>query len=324
MESFFHMVVRLQDGAQSLRKDLKSRDVDQVTELVTQVMKDMKNIETALEYPSTDPGTLQERQKLLQMLDFDAKLTYSEMNRDEAFEYPWMTTNNCQERFETLYQSIEGFCHHVSRTEPSMSACILPFTKLVAMFRGTVMGYLKLRRRRIAMQLDGTDKDEAEFPEAQHLDKEEMLSYVTRSFSMEFISNCLRQYFHDTIDREAISVKLTWDSDKGQWTATKGQWADAAVAELDSGAIEVIMIEPTKLLNSPYTASQQYDERNDIPCHPMLQRCKLDFLDREEGALHWSLGGVVAWRFYGEYVWMDRFGHVIELSLYTIANRQLR
>ncbi|KAF5694833.1 hypothetical protein FDENT_961 [Fusarium denticulatum] len=285
MKSLITMLDGLQIGVQGLTKDLKSRDMDELTDLVNQLMKDMNKVASAFQEPNTeepnDSNLLGEHHKLLELTEFDAKLAFSEMDRDEAFKYPWMTTSNCEERFRTLELSIQYFADHVIDAGPSSHACISPFTKLVVMFKGIVMEYLKLRHRRIVMQLDPAVKLKADDPDTQNLDKEEVLSYVSR-----------------------------------EWAAKREEWSDALVPEWERGAIQVIMIEPKKLLNSHLNASQQYDEESDRPPHPLLQWCKLDLTDREEGVLHWSLGGVIAWRFYGEDEWMDRFGHVIDESEY--------
>ncbi|KAF5591518.1 uncharacterized protein FSUBG_10444 [Fusarium subglutinans] len=278
MNPFLNMLDDLQIGVQALTKDLKSRDLDQVTELVDLLMKDMKSIASALKDTNTeelnDPNLLREHQKLLQLTEFDAKLAYSEMDRDEAFKYPWMTTNNCEDRFKTLELSIQHFADHAVDAGPSMRTCTPPFTKLVVMLRGIVMEYLKFRHRRIVMQLDqAVEIKTEEGLDTQDLDKDEVLSY-------------------------------------------KEQWTDALVPEWESGAIQVITIEPKNLLNSSWKANQLYDEESGRSNHPLLQWCKLDLMDREEGVLHWSLGGVVAWRFYGENEWMDRSGHVIDETEY--------
>nr|RBQ85470.1 hypothetical protein FVER53263_13515 [Fusarium verticillioides] len=324
MKSLISMLDGLQIGVQGLTKDLKSRDMDEFTDLVNQLMKDMNKVASTFQEPTSeepnDANLLTDHQKLLELTGFDAKLAFSEMDRDEAFKYPWMTTSECEERFKTLELSIQYFADHVIDAGPSTHACIAPFTKLVVMFKGIVMEYLKLRHRRIVMQLDPAVKLKADDldsqnlgnPGTQNLDKEEVLSYVCRPFSMQFIADCLYRYYQKTLQREAISVKLTWDGNKAEWAAKREQWADALVPEWESGAIQVIMIEPKKLLNSHLNAKQLYDEERDLPPHPLLQWCKLDLMDREAGVLHWSLGGVVAWRFYGEDEWMDRFGHVID------------
>ncbi|CVL03858.1 uncharacterized protein FPRN_11949 [Fusarium proliferatum] len=316
MQPYLNKLDELQIGLQALTKGLKSRDVDQVTELVNLLMKDMKSIASAFQDPNSeelgDSNLLTEHHELLELTEFDAKLACSEMDRDEAFEYPWMTVSNCEERFKTLDLSIQYSADHMIDAGPSMRSCIPPFTNLVAEFKGTVMEYLKLRHRRIAMRLDPAVEVQEDYPDTQHLDKEEVLSCVSRPFSLEFIRNCLHQYYQKTLQRQAISIKLTWDSNKEGWTTRKQQWVDALAPEWESGAIQVIMIEPKKLLNSPWSASKQYDEESDRNTHPLLQWCKLDLMDREEGVLHWSLGGVVTWRFYGEDEWMDRFGHVID------------
>ncbi|KAF5631932.1 hypothetical protein F25303_9581 [Fusarium sp. NRRL 25303] len=290
MQSYLNKLDELQIGLQALTTDLQSRDLDQVTELVNLLMKDMKSIASAFQDPNSeelsDANLLTEHHKLLQLTEFNAKLAYSEMDSDEAFKYPWMIASNCEERFKTLGLSIQYFADHMTDAGPSMRACIPPFTSLVAEFKGTVMEYLKLRHRRIAMRLDPAVEVQEDYPDTQHLDKEEVLS--------------------------SISIKLTWDSNKEEWTVKEQQWVDALAPEWESGAIQVIMIEPKKLLNSPWSASKQYDEESDRPIHPLLQWCKINLMDREEGVLHWSLGGVVAWRFYGEDEWMDRFGHVID------------
>ncbi|KAF5251023.1 hypothetical protein FANTH_3784 [Fusarium anthophilum] len=317
MKSFLNMLDDLQIGVQALTKDLKSRDLDQVIELVNLLMKDMKSIASEFQDPSAeelnDPNLFWEHQKLLQLTEFDAKIAYSKMDRDEAFEYPWMTTNNCEERFKTLDLSIQQFADHMVDVGPSMRTCIPPFTKLVVMFRGIVMEYLKLRHRRIVMQLDQAVEIKTEEDlDTQNLDKDEVLSCVSRPFSKEFISHCLRQYYQKTLQHKAISIKLTWDVKKEEWSAKKEQWDDALLPEWESGAMQVIMIEPKNLLNSSWKANQLYDEESERSKHPLLQWCKLDLMDREEGVLHWSLGGVVAWRFYGENEWMDRSGHVID------------
>ncbi|KAF5633264.1 uncharacterized protein FTJAE_7228 [Fusarium tjaetaba] len=276
----------------------------------------MNKVASAFQEPtseeSNDSSLLTEHHKLLELTKFDAKLTFSEMDRDEAFKYPWMTTSNCEERFKTLELSIQYFADHVIDAGPSMRACIAPFTKLVVMFKGIVMEYLKLRHRRIVMQLDPAVKLKADDPDTQHLDKEEVLSYVCRPFSMQFIADCLYRYYQKTLQREAVSIKLSWDGNKGDWAAKREQWSHALVPEWESGAIQIIMIEPKNLINSHLNVNQLYDEERDLPAHPLLQWCKLDLIDREEGVLHWSLGGVVAWRFYGEDEWMDRFGHIID------------
>ncbi|KAK7591752.1 hypothetical protein V3481_006392 [Fusarium oxysporum f. sp. vasinfectum] len=207
------------------------------------------------------------------------------MDRDTAFKYPWITAKNCEERLKILELSIQVFADTVVDAGSSKIACTRPFTKLAVMFEAIVIEYLKLRHRRIAMQLDGAVKDRGVGRDTQRLNKEEVLSYVSRPFSKEFITNWLRQYHAKSIPCGAIYLK--------------------------NGAIQVIMIEPKELFNSPYKAKEQYDEKNIRSPHPLLQRCKLDFLDRQDGVLHWSLGGVLAWRFYGEGSWMDRFGHVI-------------
>lgn len=318
------MLDGLQIGVQVLAKDLKSQDMDELTDLVNQLMKDMKSIASTFQEPiseeSNDSNLLTEHRNLLELTDFDTKLAFSEMERDEAFKYPWMTTSNCEERFKTLELSIQYFADHVIDAGPSMRACIAPFTKLVVMFKGIVMEYLKLRNRRIVMQLDPAVKLKADDPDTQNLhnpdtqnlDKEEVLSYVCRPFSMQFIADCLYRYYQKTLQREAVSIKLTWDGNKEEWAAKREEWADALVPEWQSGAIQVIMIEPKKLINSNLNANQLYDEERDLPPHPLLQWCKLDLLDHGEGVLHWSLGGVVAWRFYGADECMDRFGHVID------------
>ncbi|KLP05805.1 uncharacterized protein FFB20_05431 [Fusarium fujikuroi] len=270
MQSYLNKLDELQIGLQALTKDLKSRDVDQVTELVNLLMKDMKSIASAFQDPNSkelsDSNLLTKHHKLLQLTEFDAKLAYSEVDRDEAFKYPWMTVSNCEQRFKMLDLSIQYFADHMKDAGPGMRACLPPFTNLVAEFKGTVMEYLKLRHRRIAMRLDPAAEVQADYP----------------------------------------------DTNKEEWAAKKQQWVDALTPEWESGAIQVIMIEPKKLLNSPWSASKQYDEESDRPTHPLLQWCKLDLMDREEGVLYWSLGGVVAWRFCGEDEWMDRYGHVID------------
>ncbi|KAF5257255.1 hypothetical protein FOXYS1_12233 [Fusarium oxysporum] len=262
MESLQSKLDNLQRGVHALTQDLKSRDINEFTELVNQIMRDMKDIACAFKDPNpeelNDREAVWEYNKLLQLTDFDVKLAHYNMDRDTAFKYPWITIKNCEERLKILELSIQ------------------------------------LRHRRTAMQLDGAVKDKGVGRNTQRLNKEEVLSYVSRPFSKEFITNCLRQYHVKSIPRGAIYLKV-----------------DPRVPELEKGAIQVIMIEPKELLNSPYKAKEQYDEENIRPSHPLLQRCKLDFLDREDGVLHWSLGGVVAWRFYGEDSWMDRFGHVI-------------
>ncbi|KAF5591871.1 hypothetical protein FPCIR_5939 [Fusarium pseudocircinatum] len=320
MKSLISILDGLQIGVQGLTKDLKSRDMDEFTGLLNQLMKDMNKVASAFQHPDTKehnaPNLFLEQRKLLELTEFDAKLAFSQMDREEAFKYPWMTTSNCEERFKTLELSIQYFADHVIDAGPSSRACIAPFTKLVVMFKGIVLEYIKLRHRRIVMQLDPAVKLKVDDPDTQHLYKEEVLSYVCRPFSMQFIADCLYRYYQKTLQREAISIKLTWDDNKGKWTAKREQWADALVPELESRAIQVIMIEPKKLLNSPCKANQLYDEERDRPSHPLLQWCKLDLTDREEGVLHWSLGGVVAWRFYGEDEWMDRFGHVIDEAEY--------
>ncbi|KAF5989515.1 hypothetical protein FBULB1_801 [Fusarium bulbicola] len=327
MESFLDVLVDFENGVKTLTKDLKSQDVNQVTELVNLLIKGMKSIASAFQVSNTDdlndPDLLREFHKLLQLTEFDAKLAYTEVDREEALKYPRLTTSNCEERFEILRDSIEYFVDFVIENSPGMRACIPSFTKLVAAFTGIVMEYLKLQHRHIAMQVEGVAEDKAEGPDVQHLNKEEVLGYVSRSFSIEFIGHCLRHY-HQWKPLEAVSVKLTWDSNKQEWIAKKEEWTDAFVAGLEGDAIQVLMIEPTQLLYSQYKGKERYDDKNDIPCHPLLQRCKLDLLDREEGVLHWSLGGVVAWKFYGQHEWMDRFGHVIDSCEYTISNRQLR
>ncbi|KAF5686366.1 hypothetical protein FCIRC_2922 [Fusarium circinatum] len=321
MKSFLNMLDGLQIGVQALTKDLKSRDLDQVIELVDLLMKDMKSIASALKDTNTeelnDPNLVQEHQKLLQLTEFDAQLAYSEMDLEEAFKYPWMTINNCEERFKTLELAIQHFADHAVDAGPSMRTCTPPFTKLVGMLRGIVMEYLKLRHRRIVMQLDqAVEIKTEEGLDTQDLDKDEVLSYVSRPFSKGFVGHCLRQYYQKTLQHKAISIKLTWDAKKEEWSAKKEQWADALVPEWESGAIQVIMIEPKNLLNSSWKTNQLYDEEGERPNHALLQWCKLDLMDRQEGVLHWSLGGVVAWRFYGEIEWMDRSGHVIDETEY--------
>ncbi|SCO92183.1 uncharacterized protein FRV6_16311 [Fusarium oxysporum] len=189
-------------------------------------MRDMKDIACAFKGLNSeevnDRETVCEYNKLLQLMEFDVKLAHSNMDRDTAFKYPWITTKNYEERLKILELSIQVFADTVVDAGSSKIACTPPFTKLAILFETIVIEYLELRHRRTAMHLDGAE-----------------------------------------------------------------------------------------LLNSPYKAKEQYDEKNIRPPHSLLQRCKLDFLDREDGALHWSLGGVLAWRCYGEDSWMDRFGHVI-------------
>ncbi|EWZ85374.1 hypothetical protein FOWG_11872 [Fusarium oxysporum f. sp. lycopersici MN25] len=280
MESLQSKLDNLQRGVHALTQDLKSRDINEFTELVNQIMRDMKDIACAFKGPNpeevNDRETVCEYNKLLQLMDFDVKLAHSNMDRDT-----------------------------------DKIACTPPFTKLAVMFEAIVIEYLKLRHRRTAMQLDGAVKDRGIGRDTQRLNKEEVLSYVSRPFSKEFITNWLRQYHAKSIPRGAIYLKVVWDGNKGAWEEKQGHWVDPRVPELENGAIQVIMIEPKELLNSPYKAKEQYDEKNIRSPHPLLQRCKLDFLDRQDGVLHWSLGGVLAWRFYGEGSWMDRFGHVI-------------
>ncbi|KAF5978168.1 hypothetical protein FCOIX_6084 [Fusarium coicis] len=234
------MLDHLQIGVQGLTKDLKSRDVNELTGLVNQLMKEMKSIASSFQESkseeSSDSNLLQEHQKLLELTEFDAKLAFSEVDRDEAFKYPWMTTSNCEERFKTLELSIQYFADHVIGAGPSSRACFVPFTKLVVMFKGIVMEYLKLRHRRIVMQLDPAVKFKADDLDSQNLDKEEVLTYVCRPFSMQFIADCLYRYYQKTLQREAISIKLTWDGNKGKWAAKREQWTDALVPEWESGA----------------------------------------------------------------------------------------
>ncbi|CVL06888.1 uncharacterized protein FMAN_11982 [Fusarium mangiferae] len=283
MQSYLNKLDELQIGLQALTKDLQSRDLDQVTELVNLLMKDMKSIASAFQDPNSeelsDANLLTERHKLLQLTEFDAKLAYSEMDCDEAFEYPWMTASNCEECFKTLDLSIQYFADHMSDAGPVCAPVSHHSPTLLQNAKGTVIEYLKLRHRRIAMQLD-----------------------PGRS------PGGLSRYAALGQERGAELCV----SDKEEWTVKKQQWVDALAPEWESGAIQVIMIEPKKLLNSPWSASKQYDEESDRPTHPLLQWCKLDLMDREEGVLHWSLGGVVAWRFYGEDEWMDRYGHAID------------
>ncbi|KAK2124197.1 hypothetical protein NOF04DRAFT_1193769 [Fusarium oxysporum II5] len=280
MESLQSKLDNLQRGVHALTQDLKSRDINEFTELVNQIMRDMKDIACAFKGPNpeevNDRETVCEYNKLLQLMDFDVKLAHSNMDRDTAFKYPWITTKNCEERLKILELSIQVFADTVVDAGYSKIACTPPFTKLAIMFETIVIEYLKLRHRRTAMQLDGAVKDKGVGRDTQRLNKEEVLSYVSRPFSKEFITNWLRQYHAKSTPRGAIYLKVAWDGNKGAWEA-----------------------------------KEQYDEENIRPPHPLLQRCKLDFLDREDGVLHWSLGGVLAWRFYGEDSWMDRFGHVI-------------
>ncbi|EXL69032.1 hypothetical protein FOPG_14942 [Fusarium oxysporum f. sp. conglutinans race 2 54008] len=302
MESLQSKLDNLQRGVHALTQDLKSRDINEFTELFNQIMRGMKDIACAFKGPKpeevNDRETVCEYNKLLQLMDFDVKLAHSNMDRDTAFKYPWITTKNCEERLKILELSIQTFADTVVDAGSSKIACTPPFTKLAIMFETIVIEYLKLRHRRTVMQLDGAVKDKGVGRYTQRLNKEEVLSYVSRPFSKEFITNCLRQYHAKSIPRGAIYLEVAWD-------------VDPRVPELENGAIRVIMIEPKELLNSPYKAKEQYDEENIRPPHSLLQRCKLDFLDREDGVLHWSLGGVLAWRCYGEDSWMDRFGHVI-------------
>ncbi|ENH75974.1 hypothetical protein FOC1_g10000956 [Fusarium oxysporum f. sp. cubense race 1] len=243
MEPLQSKLDNLQRGVHALTQDLKSRDINEFTELVNQIMRDMKDIACAFKGPN--PEEVNDRETV-------------------SFKYPWITAKNCEERLKILELSIQVFADTVVDAGSSKIACTRPFTKLAVMFEAIVIEYLKLRHRRIAMQLDGAVKDRG-----------------------EFITNWLRQYHAKSIPCGAIYLKVVWDGNK------------------------VIMIEPKELFNSPYKAKEQYDEKNIRSPHPLLQRCKLDFLDRQDGVLHWSLGGVLAWRFYGEGSWMDRFGHVI-------------
>ncbi|EXM20835.1 hypothetical protein FOTG_11216 [Fusarium oxysporum f. sp. vasinfectum 25433] len=264
MEPLQSKLDNLQRGVHALTQDLKSRDINEFTELVNQIMRDMKDIACAFKGPN--PEEVNDRETLM---DFDVKLAHSNMDRDTAFKYPWITAKNCEERLKILELSIQVFADTVVDAGSSKIACTRPFTKLAVMFEAIVIEYLKLRHRRIAMQLDGAVKDRGVGRDTQRLNKEEVLSYVSRPFSKEFITNWLRQYHAKSIPCGAIYLKVVWD------------------------------------------AKEQYDEKNIRSPHPLLQRCKLDFLDRQDGVLHWSLGGVLAWRFYGEGSWMDRFGHVI-------------
>ncbi|KAJ4044717.1 hypothetical protein NW761_008369 [Fusarium oxysporum] len=296
MESLHSKLDNLQRGVHALTQDLKSRDINGFTELVNQIMRDMKDIACAFKGLNpeevNDRETVCEYNKLLQLMDFDVKLAHSNMDRDTA-------------ALHTV------FADTVVDAGSSKIACTPPFTKLAILFETIVIEYLELRHRRTAMQLDEAVKDKGVGRDTQRLNKEEVLSFVSRPFSKEFITNCLRQYHAKSIPRGAIYLKVAWDGNKGAWAVKQGHWVDPRVPELENGAIRVIMIEPKELLNSPYKAKEQYDEENIRPPHSLLQRCKLDFLDREDGALHWSLGGVLAWRCYGEDSWMDRFGHVI-------------
>src|SRR6478609_8373836 len=91
-------------------------------------------------------------------MDFDVKLAHSNMDRDTAFKYPWITTKNCEERLKILELSIQVFADTVVDAGSSKIACIPPFTKLAIMFETIVIEYLKLRHRRTVMQLDGAVK----------------------------------------------------------------------------------------------------------------------------------------------------------------------
>ncbi|KAI7769421.1 hypothetical protein LZL87_013955 [Fusarium oxysporum] len=317
MESLQSKLDNLQHGVHALAEDLKSRDVDEFTNIVNQLTKDMKDIASEFQAPSpeeaNDPETVWEYNMVLDLMDFDAKLAYSEMDRDMAFKYPWMTAKDCEDRLKMLELSIQVFADTVVYAGSSMSACTPPFKKLAIMLQAIVMEYLKLRHRRTVMKLDEVVRSKVVDRDTS-MNKEEALSYVSRTFSQEFITSCLRQYHAKNIPRGAVVLKVAWDKDKAAW-AVEGHGADQQVVpspKFEQGAIQVIMIELKELVNSPYKAKEQYDEENVRPPHPLLEKFKLNLLDREEGVLHWSLGGVLAWRFCGEDSWMDRFGHIID------------
>ncbi|KAF4473155.1 hypothetical protein FAGAP_13419, partial [Fusarium agapanthi] len=160
MDSFLDVLADFGNGVKTLTKDLKSQDVNQVTELVNLLIKGMKSIASAFQVINTedlnDPDLLREFHKLLlQLTEFDAKLAYMEMDREEAFKYPRLTTRNCGELFKMLESSIEYFADFVFDASPGMRACIPSFTKLVATFTSIVMEYFKLCYRHIAMQVEG-------------------------------------------------------------------------------------------------------------------------------------------------------------------------
>ena len=112
-------------------------------------------------------------------MDFDVKLAHSNMDRDTAFKYPWITAKNCEERLKILELSIQVFADTVVDAGSSKIACTPPFTKLAVMFEAIVIEYLKLRHRRITMQLDGAVKDKGVGRDTRRLNKEEVLSYVS-------------------------------------------------------------------------------------------------------------------------------------------------
>ncbi|KAH7232283.1 uncharacterized protein BKA55DRAFT_598278 [Fusarium redolens] len=238
MESLQSKLDILQYGFHALARDFMSLDVDDFIQVVDQLMQDLKD----------DRKTVREYVKVLQLTNFDAKLAHSKINRDLEFKYPRRSTKDFEHRFKMLELYSQAFADTMVEAGASMSAYPPPLTEIVTMFESVVQDYLKHRHRRISLQLD---------PQA--------LRYVSRPFSQEFLTSCLRAYRQRFIPRGRIFLK----------------------------------------------AEEQYDEGNVRTPHPCLVKCKIDFLDREEGVLHWSIGGILAWRFHGEDSWMDRHGHVI-------------
>ncbi|EXA35103.1 hypothetical protein FOVG_13871 [Fusarium oxysporum f. sp. pisi HDV247] len=233
MESLQSKLDNLQRGVHALTQDLKSRDINEFNELVNQIMRDMKDIACAFKGPNpeelNDRETVWDYHKLLQLMDFDVKLAHSNMGRDTAFKYPWITTQNCEERLKILELSIQVFADTVVDAVSSKIACTPPFAKLAILFETIVIEYLELRHRRTVMQLDGAVKDKGVGRDTQRLNKEEVLSFVSRPFSKEFITNCLRQYHAKSIPRGAIYLKVAWDGDKGAWAVKQGHWVDPRV-----------------------------------------------------------------------------------------------
>ncbi|KAF4947338.1 hypothetical protein FGADI_10488 [Fusarium gaditjirri] len=317
MDSIQRKLDNIQLGVHALAKDLKSRDIDEFTNDVDQLTKGMKDIASALQGPgaeeANDRHTVFQYESLLVCLNFDAKIEYSKLDRETAFKYPWMIVQRCEEHLKQLELSIQAFADTAAGAGSRMSACTAYFRDIVLKLQVVAMEYLKLRHRRTVMKLDGAVKREVASRDTS-MKEEEALSYVSRPFSREFITRYLRQFPTKSAPRGAVALKVVWDNNKGAWNVTEHETDQQAFPppKVEQSDIQVIMIGLKELANSAFTAREHYDEESVRPPHPLLERFNLDFLDREEGMLHWSLGGVLAWRFSGEDLWMDRFGHVID------------
>jgi hypothetical protein len=166
MESLQSQLDILQYGFHALARDFMSLDVGDFIQVVDQLMEDLKDVACTFLGPNpeefNDRKTVKEYVRVLQLMDFDAKLAHSKIKRDQEFKYPRRSTKDFEHRFKMLELYSQAFADTMVEAGASMSAYPPPSTEIVTMFESVVQDYLKHRHRRISLQLDPQVKSNKE------------------------------------------------------------------------------------------------------------------------------------------------------------------